>query len=163
MHNRHQSIDISLQKMINGMKYRGLLQLFPVRVDAHGNETGFMSQKRKKAYRAGFRAELMASLFLMAKGYRILARRYKTPVGEVDLIALRGNRLVFVEVKARRSVKEALQAISPKQRQRIKRAASHWLAKQKGALVDDIGFDIIAVVPWKIPRHYKDAFSHTDY
>ena len=124
---------------------------------------GLMSAKRKKAWRAGNRAEMIAALFLMAKGYRILSRRYKTPVGEIDLIAARGRRLAFVEVKARAQEAEALRAISSKQQKRIKGAASHWLARQRGASFDEIGFDVIAVVPWKIPRYHRDAFSHTPY
>ena len=163
MHNRHQSIDISLQKMINYPAHRVIWQLLSVRVYGQGYETGFMSTKRKKAYLAGVRAEMFASVLLMTKGYRILAWRYKTPVGEIDLIAVRKNRFAFVEVKARPATVEALQAVTPKQQQRIRRAASHWLAKQKGALVHEIGFDVIAVVPWKIPQHKKDAFPHTPY
>ncbi len=120
-----------------------------------------MSQKRRKAYRAGLRAEFAAALYLMARGYRVLARRYKTPVGEVDLIVANGTRLAFVEVKARENLNDALIAVSPKQQQRIKRAAAHWLAKQRVHPTGDIGFDVIAVTPWKLPRHQVDAFSHS--
>jgi putative endonuclease len=122
-----------------------------------------MGYKRKKVYRTGIRAELVASFFLTAKGYRILAHRYKTPVGEIDLVVRKKARLAFVEVKGRSGVSEALFAVSPKQQRRIKRAAGYWLAKQPCSYVHEIGFDIVAIVPWKIPRHYEDAFSHTFY
>ncbi len=120
-----------------------------------------MNQKRKRAYRAGNRAEIVAALFLMARGYRILARRYKTPVGEIDLIAVKRARLAFVEVKGRAGIDEALGAVSRRQQQRIKRAASYWLAKQRVPHEGEIGFDVVAIAPWKLPRHQKDAFSHT--
>ncbi len=120
-----------------------------------------MSQKRQQAYRAGNRAEMVAALFLMAHGYRILERRYKTPVGEIDLIAANSTRLAFVEVKGRASIEQALGAVSARQQQRIRRAASHWLAKRRTPPLGEIGFDVIAIAPWKLPAHQKDAFSHT--
>ncbi len=94
----------------------------------------------------------------MASGYRILERRYKTPVGEIDLIIANARRLAFVEVKGRADVDKALGAVSLRQQQRIKRAASHWLAKRGGQITRDIGFDVIAITPWRFPRHQKDAF-----
>ena len=60
-----------------------------------------MSEKRTRAYRHGLFAETVAALLLRLKGHRIVARRYKTPVGEIDLVALKGKRLAFVEVKRR--------------------------------------------------------------
>ncbi len=120
-----------------------------------------MKQQRQRAYRSGMRAEIFAAIFLMARGYRILERRYKTPVGEVDLIIANAHRLAFVEVKGRAELDEALGAVSRHQQQRIKRAASHWLAKQRVPLGGEIGFDVVAIAPWKLPRHQKDAFSHT--
>jgi len=99
----------------------------------------------------------------MAKGYKVLARRYKTPVGEIDLIVANRHRLAFVEVKGRGSSSDALYAVTPKQQQRIKRAASHWLAGQNTPPVGETCFDVVVVMPWKLPRHYKDAFSHTGY
>ena len=120
-----------------------------------------MNQQRQKAYRRGLRAETLAAIFLMASGYRILERRYKAPVGEIDLIVANARRLAFVEVKGRAGLDEALGAVSMRQQQRIKRAASHWLAKQRVPPSGEIGFDVVAILPWKLPVHQKDAFSHT--
>ncbi len=96
------------------------------------------------SYQTGLRAEKLAAWFLRAKGYRILARRYKTPVGEIDLIATRGKTTVFVEVKARGTMDRALESILPKQAARIMRAAEYYMAVQK---TQDIAmrFDVIAI------------------
>ena len=138
-----------------------VIDLFPI--ERTTLWTSLMDQKREKAWRAGMRGELIAAVYLMVKGYRVLARRYKTPVGEIDLIVARRNRLAFVEVKARAFESEAVLAVSAKQQQRIKRAAGHYISRQKAQIIGEIGFDVIAISPWKLPRHYKDAFSHTGY
>ena len=124
-----------------------------------------MSEKRLKAYRAGINAERIAVLFLMLKGYRVLACRFKTAVGEVDIIASNARRIAFVEVKTRSGTGAAdvLYTITPRQQLRIKRAADLWLAKNRGSGAKEIGFDIITLTPWSLPRHYKDAFSHISY
>ena len=69
--------------------------------------------RRRKAERRGRRAELIAAWYLRLKLYRVLARRYRTPVGEIDLIVRRGRTIVFVEVKHRPSEAEALEAVPP--------------------------------------------------
>lgn len=86
-----------------------------------------------RAFGAGRWAEHAAALFLRFKGYRILARRYKTPVGEIDLVAERGRTLAFVEVKWRPTARAALEAIPPRQRDRVSRAAN-WYLSRAGAL-----------------------------
>ncbi len=84
------------------------------------------AQERRARERRGHTAEWAASLALMLRGYRILARREKTPLGEIDLIAVRGGRVAFVEVK-RRATREAAEAsITSAQRARIRKAASLW-------------------------------------
>lgn len=107
-------------------------------------------------YRTGLRAEKLAAWFLRAKGYRILARRYKTPVGEIDLIASRGNTMIFVEVKARGTIDRALESILPKQAARIMRAAEYYMAVQR-----DQGramrFDVIAIRPPFHLRHLQNV------
>jgi len=124
-----------------------------------------MGQKRQKAYRAGIIAERIAALFLMAKGYRVLAFRYKTTAGEIDLIASNAKRIAFVEVKARSGVsrENILFTVTPRQQLRIKRAGDLWLTRNKVSRTKEIGFDIITITPWSLPRHYKDAFSHNSY
>ena len=117
-----------------------------------------MTAGRRRAYRLGLRAETAASLCLMLKGYRVLARRYRTPAGEIDLIAKRGNLIAFVEVKARRSVVEATEALTPRAEQRIATAADLWLARHPAAAGLMMRFDLVLVVPWRLPVHMPDAF-----
>ena len=83
--------------------------------------------RRWAAERRGRASEMIAALVLMAKGYRILARRHRTPLGEIDLIAVRGRRLAFVEVKRRSTLAEAQAAIADHQAQRIASAAEQWV------------------------------------
>lgn len=107
-------------------------------------------------YLTGVRAENLAAVLLRLKGYRILARRYKTPVGEIDLIARRGRVTVFVEVKARAAGEDALHALQPRQIARIVRAAGYYAAGGGGG---DMRFDVIAVSGrWRV-RHIRDAFQ----
>jgi putative endonuclease len=87
-----------------------------------------VSEKRVRAYRHGLFAETIAALLLRLKGHRIIARRYKTPVGEIDLVALKGKRLAFVEVKQRKTFDEAGWSLPTRARRRIVRAAQYWLA-----------------------------------
>ncbi len=91
-----------------------------------------MREKRVRAYRHGLFAESIAALLLRLKGHRILARRYKTPVGEIDLVALKGKRLAFVEVKQRRRFEDAGWALPTRARRRIVRAAQYWLSQSPG-------------------------------
>ncbi len=86
------------------------------------------TESRRRAYRAGRGAERLAAWWLRFKGYRIVATGYKTPVGEIDLIARRGRVLAFVEVKARPTMREAADAISPRQQERIARASAWFLS-----------------------------------
>lgn len=113
---------------------------------------------RRAAERTGRRAEAAAALLLMAKGYRILARRLRTPVGEIDLVAARGKRLAFVEVKRRGSSGDAAWALGPRQQARIARAAEYWLARHPAYARRDIGFDVILSAPRSWPSHLRDAF-----
>jgi putative endonuclease len=87
-----------------------------------------VSEKRVRAYRHGLFAETVAALLLRLKGHRIIARRYKTPVGEIDLVALRGKRLAFVEVKQRKTFDEAGGRCPRARGGVIVRAAQYWLA-----------------------------------
>lgn len=115
-------------------------------------------KRRQRSYRKGHWAELAAAAYLMAKGYRILSRRYSCPAGEVDLVAVRGRRLAFVEVKARSSVDAALWSVTSRQQGRISRAASYWLKSRRLTMDQDICFDVIALAPWRWPRHITNAF-----
>ncbi len=121
-------------------------------------------KKKQKAYLWGQGAEWLASLLLRIKGYRILARRFKCKSGEIDLIARKGNMICFIEVKARAGRHQALHALSRRQQQRIIRAAEWYLARnmpdgQGNSSGTDCRFDIMAVEPWHLPTHVKDAWQ----
>ena len=116
---------------------------------------------RVAAFRLGLSAESRAAMLLMAKGYRIAARRFKTPFGEIDIVARRRNALVFVEVKARDNPDEAAAAVTERGKRRILSAAELWLAHHPADAQRFIRFDVILVTPGKIPRHVVNAFDAT--
>ena len=118
---------------------------------------------RRTAHRAGLIAESLAAFYLMAKGYRILARRYKTPLGEIDLVARRGRVLAFVEVKARPSHDAGLFAVSQAAQGRIARAARHFLTGRPRYADCDCRFDIVTVVPPCRIRHLDNAWTPPAY
>jgi putative endonuclease len=112
-----------------------------------------------KAENRGHRGEMLAALLLRLKGYRILGRRIKTHVGEIDLVARSPFGLVcFIEVKARANLMLAAQSVGTRQQTRIAHAASLYLAGRPGLARGGVRFDIVAVAPRKWPRHYRDAW-----
>lgn len=113
--------------------------------------------ERQARQRRGHVSEFLAAAMLMAKGYRILARRYQTAAGEVDLIAMRGRRLAFVEVKRRTSFAACEAAISSEQRRRVRRAADHWLSRHPQHRNHDIVFDAVFIAAGRWPRHVSDG------
>jgi putative endonuclease len=115
--------------------------------------------QRRLAFRFGLSAESRAAAFLVAKGYCILARRFRTPLGEIDIVARRWNVLVFVEVKARDTFDEAAEAISERQQNRIIGAAQVWLAAHPEDAMRDMRFDAMLVIPGRLPRHLPAAFD----
>jgi putative endonuclease len=124
-------------------------------------ETEEPDPRRRGAEGRGRRAEAMAAWFLRAKFYRILARRYRTPVGEIDLIVRRGRTIVFVEVKQRPTADAAIEAVTVKVRRRVARAASIWLSAHPAAADFDVRFDVVIAVPRRIPRHLVSVFDST--
>lgn len=117
-----------------------------------------MSDQKKKTHDRGIVAEGAAELFLRAKGFDILRRRYKTPVGEIDIIARDDAYLVFVEVKARPSVDDAFLSITPKMRERIHAAAQYFAAEHPQYSDFPMRVDVVAVkLPFTI-RHLENAF-----
>ena len=115
-------------------------------------------RKRRGAYRRGHSSEWMAAVALMTKGFRIVARRYRTRLGEVDLIARRGDLVLIVEVKARKTLIEAMEAIAHESERRIEAAADLWLARQKDHARLSVRFDMVAVLPWRWPVHVENVF-----
>jgi putative endonuclease len=114
---------------------------------------------RVAAFRTGVSAEGRAAAWLMAKGYRILAKRFRTPYGEIDLVARRRNLLAFVEVKARGSLDDAAYAVTPRQRARIIDAAQAWLMAHPEHADFELRFDAVLIAPRRLPRHLLAAFD----
>jgi putative endonuclease len=115
--------------------------------------------KRKDAFLRGVSAEGRASLYLAAKGYRTLAKRWKSPAGEIDLVVKRGKLIVFVEVKARGNLDGAAESILPRQKKRITAAAEAWLATHPEHMSHDLRFDAVLIAPKRLPRHIEAAFD----
>ncbi len=115
-------------------------------------------ETRRRAYGRGRRAEALAAWWLRLKGYRILARGFRVPSGEIDLIARRGRVLAHVEVKARPSLEEAREALTPRQRQRIERAAAAFLQQHPGLAGLDQRFDVVLLAPRRRPHHLENAW-----
>jgi putative endonuclease len=131
------------------------------KTETHKPAKAAPNQDRVAAFRLGLSAESRAAMLLIAKAYRILARRWKTPFGEVDIVARRRRDLVFVEVKARGSFDDAAEAVSERSKQRIVAAAELWLAHHPNDAQCFIRFDVILVAPGKMPRHIVNAFDAT--
>jgi putative endonuclease len=117
------------------------------------------TRERRKAERRGHWAESAACWLLRLKGYRILARRVKTPMGEIDIVALRAGTTAFVEVKARASFDAAMLSVGERQAARLVNAASYWAARNERALQGPCRFDIVAVTAYLWPRHFPNAFG----
>ena len=115
--------------------------------------------ERVAAFRTGLSAESRAAAYLMAKGYRILAKRFRTPHGEIDLIARRRNLIAFVEVKARASLDEVAYAVTPRQKARIIDAAQAWLVAHPEHAKFEMRFDAMLIAPRHLPRHVIAAFD----
>ena len=115
--------------------------------------------ERVAAFGLGISAESRAAAWLIAHGYRILARRFKSPMGEIDIIAARRYTLIFVEVKARATLDDAALSITERQKQRIAVAAEIWLANNPMPAIRDMRFDVVLVAPGKLPRHIPSAFE----
>lgn len=116
------------------------------------------NKNRVRAFRRGWISENLAALYLMSKGFRILALRYRTKLGEIDIIARKRDLLIFCEVKARHSTEEAIFAVNASAQKRIRDASDIWLSKQENAHLYSQRYDIIAINPWSLPKHFEDAF-----
>jgi putative endonuclease len=118
--------------------------------------------RRRAAERRGHGAERLSAWALRLKGYRILGRRVKTPHGEIDLVALKGDTVAIVEVKARADADAALAAIGPGSQRRLSAAARVWLARNPAFAGHTLRFDVVLVVPRRWPTHLPNAFAATD-
>ena len=108
---------------------------------------------------AGRRAEVLAAIWLMAKGYRILGFRLKTPQAEIDILAQRRGVLAVVEVKRRASLAIALETVSYDQRQRLRRAGGALAARRPSLATATVRLDLMALAPGRLPRHIADAWK----
>jgi len=115
-------------------------------------------QRGAESYRRGLWAETLCLWALRLKGYRILARRYRSPAGEIDLIVRRGSVLAAVEVKARADHVRASESVLWRQRARIVRALEHFLAIHPYLRDSNLRFDVMLVAPGSWPRHIPDAW-----
>lgn len=104
-------------------------------------------------------AEGLAAWMLRFKGYRVLATRYRTPLGEIDIVARRGHVLAFVEVKARPTLEAGLEAIAAEGYRRIEASADLYLSRHPQFSTFTLRFDLIVVRPRRWPHHVENAFS----
>lgn len=107
----------------------------------------------------GRSAEHVAAAFLVLRGHRIIERRCRTPHGEIDLIAARGKRIVFVEVKHRQTREAAEAALTARQARRVAEAADYWIGRRPMFAEYERGFDAVLVLPWRWPVLVKDAYQ----
>lgn len=114
--------------------------------------------RKQRFERKGRRAEYLAALALVLKGYRIANMRYRTPVGEIDIVARKGDLIAFVEVKARRDLAAGVDAVSYPAQRRIAAAGEVFISRQSDSAQLSWRHDIVVVSPWAWPVHLKDAF-----
>ena len=117
-----------------------------------------MTRSREKAEKRGHFAEFIALIYLRLKGYRLLAQRFKSPQGEIDLIMRRKDVTAFIEVKARGSRDQGVEAVTTTQSRRIAAAARFWMARDKISNQNFCRFDIVVVSPYLLPHHIENAF-----
>lgn len=115
------------------------------------------ADRRRDAERAGRRAELLAKLAYLLRGYQILAGRFRASGGEVDLIVRRGRLIAFVEVKLRRSEDLAILSVTARNRRRLEAAAASFLALRPHFGEFAVRYDIAAVSGLRI-RLVTDAW-----
>ncbi len=116
------------------------------------------SRTRRRRERSGRNAENAAALWLQIKGYRVLERRARTPACEIDLVVRKGRMLVFVEVKSRRTIDAAREAVTPELRRRLEQAAKLWAGRRRDAQSLLWRFDMVLLAPGRLPLHVRDAW-----
>lgn len=114
--------------------------------------------ERRRREAAGRLAETVCVWHLRLRGWRVLARRVRTPVGEIDIVAARHGLIAFIEVKARPDRALAAESVTPHQRRRIRRAAEAFLQKRPDLAGRDLRFDVMLIAPWQMPLHVIDAW-----
>jgi putative endonuclease len=113
----------------------------------------------RNSYNRGMQGESVALAFLNLRGYHILAKRYRTPYGEIDIIARYDTMIVCVEVKTRSTISSSLQALQVRQQERIMNAYLHFIQSFPDYANDAVRFDVIVCAPNSKPLHIKNAFE----
>ncbi len=111
----------------------------------------------RKTELKGYFGEFVATILLWCKGYRILKHRYELRGGEIDIIAKRGNKISFIEVKTRKSEEKCQIAITPQQLYRIRNASQFFLKNHPKYLNCDFSYDVILVADWSFPQHIENV------
>ena len=114
--------------------------------------------RRQRAQRRGRLAEWLCLWHLRLRGWRIVARGWRCPSGEIDILARRGKVLAIIEVKSRSGMTAAASALAPRQRRRIARAAEAFLLARPDLAGLDLRFDLMLVAPLRLPRHWRGAW-----
>lgn len=117
------------------------------------------SRRARRSGLSGRRAEWLAILWLSAKGYRLLERRFGGKGGEIDIVMKRGRTVAFVEVKARGRIEDALNAVTAEKQRLVERRVRQWLARNPWAMGYDLRADAVFLAPWRRPRHVPAAFA----
>lgn len=111
------------------------------------------------SYKKGIWAEYAVCVYLMLRGYRVLKLRYKTKLGEVDIVACKGKCLHFIEVKYRKKIMDAAESITPKARARIARSAQIYSAAYPKKHDYAMSFDVVLIAPPFFMKHLDNAWS----
>lgn len=115
-------------------------------------------RRRQRAQRRGRMAEWICLWHLRLRGWRIVARGWRCPSGEIDIIARRASVLAVIEVKSRGEIDTAASALPPRQRRRIARAAEAFLQSRPDLARLDLRFDLMLVASFRLPRHWRGAW-----
>jgi putative endonuclease len=119
-------------------------------------------QRQHRAWRFGRFAESLCAWHLRLRGYRVVARSFRSAVGEIDIVARRGSVLAVVEVKGRGDLAAAAESVGRRQRRRIARATEAFVKARPGYAGLDLRFDVMLVRPWRLPRHLTGAWRADD-
>ena len=117
------------------------------------------TEKRREAHARGLSAEFWVAWYLRLTGWRILKHRYKTRAGEIDLIVKKRKTVAFIEVKARKSRRAAMEAVTPASQKRISKAAKIFVSEHPKAGFFTLRFDVVVVRPWALPERIENAFE----
>lgn len=126
-------------------------------MDGERRDAVHWKRARRRRYLGGIAAEWVAAGWLVLKGYRVIAKRVRTAGGEIDLIAVRGRRIAFVEVKHRQDPGAAEASIVRRQRERVRNAAQMWLGRRPEFHEFEMGFDVVFLMPWRWPVHLENG------